>query len=231
MNTNSNTYTILYASIMVVIVAFVLAFTAGSLKEKQNVNLELDKKKQILKSLNIDTKNQDVEALYNMHVKSDIILNSEGVQAADKGGFFIDMKQENAKTLTDRKLPVFICEVNGEIKYILPVRGKGLWGPLWGYVALNEDKNTIFGTFFSHEGETPGLGAEISMPKFQQMFIGKRIFNEKQEFVSVAIKKAGQLAEGQDQVDAISGGTITSNGVSDMLKNGLGQYEKYLLIK
>ncbi|MDL2262955.1 NADH:ubiquinone reductase (Na(+)-transporting) subunit C [Bacteroidales bacterium OttesenSCG-928-I21] len=227
MNTNSNAYTIIYASIMVIIVAFLLAFTSGALKERQDTNVELDKKKQILSSLNIDTKGQDAAALYEKYIKQDIIINSQGQQVADKGGFNVDVKVENGKNLDQRQLPVFIADIDGKTKYILPVRGAGLWGPIWGYVALDADKNTIYGTYFSHEGETPGLGAEISTEKFQREFVGKRILNASNRFVSVAVKKAGQLADGQDQVDALSGGTITSNGVSDMLRNSLGQYEKY----
>jgi Na+-transporting NADH:ubiquinone oxidoreductase subunit C len=212
---------------MVIVVAFLLAFTAGILKERQDTNVELDKKKQILSSLNLDLEGADVAALYEQYIKQDIIINTDGRQIADNGGFTVDIKVENEKNAEERKLPVFIANIDGQVKYILPVRGAGLWGAIWGYVALNEDKNTIYGTYFSHSGETPGLGAEIATPKFQSQFIGKHILNLENEFVSVAIKKVGQTADGQEQVDALSGGTITSNGVSDMLKNGLGQYENF----
>ncbi len=231
MNTNSNSYTIIYASVLVIVVAFLLAFTAGILKERQDTNEALDKKKQILSSLNINIEGKDVAALYAEHVKQDIIINSQGKEIAGKGGFDVDVKKENAKDLEKRQLPVYICNVKGETKYIFPVRGKGLWGAIWGYIALDADKNTIYGTYFSHEGETPGLGAEIANKSFQDQFIGKHILNSAHQFVSVAVKKIGQRAEGQEQVDALSGGTITSNGVSDMLRNGLGQYANYLTIQ
>jgi Na+-transporting NADH:ubiquinone oxidoreductase subunit C len=118
--------------------------------------------------------------------------------------------------------------MEGQTKYIIPLRGAGLWGPIWGYVALNDDKNTVFGTYFSHASETPGLGAEIALPKFQQEFVGKHILNDRNEFVSIAVMKAGQNSDTQEQVDAISGGTITSKGVEAMLLNSIGQYEAFL---
>ena len=142
--------------------------------------------------------------------------------------FDIDVVKETAKPLEDRKLPVYVAQMEGQIKYIIPLRGAGLWGPIWGYVALNDDKNTVFGTYFSHASETPGLGAEISLPKFQQEFVGKHILNDRNEFVSIAVMKAGQNSDTQEQVDAISGGTITSKGVEAMLLNSIGQYEAFL---
>ena len=228
MNTSSNTYTIVYASILVIIVAFMLAFLSSILKERQDNNVRLDKKRQILSSLNINTRGQDIAALYNKYIKQDIIINSNGETIAESGGFDVDVRAENARRLEDRRLPVYIAEVDGNKKYILPVRGKGLFGGIWGFIALEADRNTIFGTFFSHDSETPGLGAEIAGNDFQNRFIGKHILNESGKFVSVAVKKAGQFADGQDQVDALTGGTITSNRVSEMLESGLGQYAAFL---
>ena len=228
MNTNSNTYTIIYASILVIIVAFLLAFLSSVLKERQDTNVRLDKKRQIVSSLNIDTKGQDIAVLYDKYIKEDIIVNYKGEKTAGKGGFDIDVRVENARRLEDRSLPVYIADVDGDVKYIFPVRGRGLYGAIWGYIALNADKNTIFGTYFSHEGETPGLGAEIASSKFQDRFIGTRILNDAGQFVSVAVLKAGRAAEeGQDQVDAVSGGTRTSDGVNEMLRTGLGQYAAF----
>ncbi|MEG1685330.1 MAG: NADH:ubiquinone reductase (Na(+)-transporting) subunit C [Bacteroides sp.] len=231
MNTNSNSYTIIYASVMVVVVAFVLAFTSASLKDTQNTNVELDKKKQILSALNIPTQGQDAAALYNQYVKQDIIINSTGETVKEEGGFGIDVDKELAKPLAERELPIYVCEVNGAAKYVLPLRGKGLWGAIWGYVGLDEDKNTVYGTYFSHASETPGLGAEIATESFQKPFIGKHILNADGQFVSIAVVKPGKTAEGQDSVDGISGGTITSSAVSNMMLEGLGQYDKFLTNK
>lgn len=232
MNTNSNSYTMIFATIMVVIVALVLAFVSGSLKEKQTGNVELDKKKQILTSLNIDTKDQDVNAIYNQYIVEEIVINAnaEVIDNPKTEAFNIVIKKELAQKLEDRELPLYIANVDGKTKYVISLFGAGLWGPIWGYVALDEDKNTIFGTYFSHASETPGLGAEIVYPAFQQQFTGKKILNDKQEFVSVAIMKPGQTTDEQDYVDGISGGTITSKGVEAMLMNCIGQYEKYLQI-
>ena len=228
MNTNSNTYTIVYASVMVVIVAFLLAFVSSSLKDKQNENVALDKKKQILSALNVDLKGADAAKLYSELVLQEPILDyATGAVKAETGAFDIDSKTEYAKPVQDRNIPLFVCQVDGATKYVLPVYGAGLWGPIWGYVALNDDKSTVFGVYFSHAGETPGLGAEITSMPFKSQFPGKQITKEG-EFTSIAIVKPGKIAEGVDYVNGISGGTITSQGVDAMLKDGLGQYVNFL---
>ena len=186
MNTNSNTYTIVYASVMVVIVAFLLAFVSSSLKDKQNENVELDKKKQILSALNVNMEGADVAQLYADIVKQEPLLSADGSIKAQTGAFAIDSKMENAKPLAERNLPLFVCQIDGATKYVLPVYGAGLWGPIWGYVALNDDKSTVFGVYFSHAGETPGLGAEITSAPFKAQFPGKQITKEGQ-FTSIAI--------------------------------------------
>lgn len=231
MNTNSNSYTIIYASVMVVIVACALAFVSASLKPQQTKNVELDKMKQILSALNVDTKGKDAQALYKQYVKQDIIINEAGQTVAETGGFAIDMKVELAKPLAERQLPVYVCEVDGQTKYVIPLYGKGLWGPIWGYVGLDADKDTVFGTYFSHQGETPGLGAEIATQQFQVPFIGKHILKDGTEVVSIAVVKPGKTDDTRDYVDGISGGTITSVAVDHMLKDCLGQYAKFLTNK
>lgn len=230
MNTNSNSYTVIYASVMVVIVAFLLAFVSSALKESQNTNIELDKMKQILSALNINTQGQNVKDLYKKYVKEDMIINADGQKVSDKGGFDVNVKAELAEPLDKRKLPVYVCEVNGQTKYVLPLYGQGLWGPIWGYIGLDDDKDTVYGTYFSHQGETPGLGAEIATERFQKPFIGKHIMKDGQ-LVSIAVVKPGKTAEGQDYVDGISGGTITSTAVDHMLKNCLSQYDYFLTNK
>lgn len=215
---------------MVVVVALLLAIVSGALKSKQNANVELDKKKQILSSLNVDLDGQDTEEIYNQYIQKAVVVNSKGeILSEDKDkAFKIDIVKELSKPLENRELPVYIATVNGQNKYILSARGAGLWGPIWGYIAFNEDKNSIFGTYFAHASETPGLGAEIANKEFQQEFIGKKIMNSANEFVSVAIVKPGQKNTEKDYVDGISGGTITSKGVEDMLLKSIGQYESFL---
>ena len=231
MDTNKNSYTIIYAAVMVIVVALLLALVSSGLKETQTTNVKLDKKKQILSALQINLEDQDAAALYDQYIVKELVVNTKAEILSEVRGqaFDIDVVKETAKPLEDRKLPVYVAQMEGQIKYIIPLRGAGLWGPIWGYVALNDDKNTVFGTYFSHASETPGLGAEISLPKFQQEFVGKHILNDRNEFVSIAVMKAGQNSDTQEQVDAISGGTITSKGVEAMLLNSIGQYEAFLI--
>ncbi|MDD4490102.1 MAG: NADH:ubiquinone reductase (Na(+)-transporting) subunit C [Paludibacter sp.] len=230
MNTNKNSYTLIYATVMVIIVALMLALVSSSLKGIQTANVELDKKKQILSSLNVNFEGQDAAAVYDKYIGTELVINSNAEVLSEVKGdaFKLDYIKELAKPIQERKLPLYIAQIEGETKYIIPLRGAGLWGPIWGYIALNEDKNTVYGSFYSHASETPGLGAEIAQTSFQQKFVGKSIFNDKEEFVSIAVMKPGQVAENQDQVDGISGGTITSKGVEKMLLSCIGQYEAYL---
>ena len=206
---------------MVIIVAFLLAFVSSALKPIQQKNVELDKKKQVLAALNIFEK--DAEAAYNTYVKADHLLAADGTVAAENGGFAV----ENA-AVSEAQLPLYVCEVEGETKYVLPLYGAGLWGPIWGYVALNADKETIYGVYFSHAGETPGLGAEITnRDKFQVPFIGKKALNAAGDVV-ISVVKNGKVQNAECEVDGISGGTITSNGVDAMLKNSIGLYKAFL---
>lgn len=217
-NKNSNVYIIIYTIVIVAIVALLLSVTSGLLKERQDKNVELDKKKQILSSMPaINLVGADAEALYNNTIKHYCLLNEDGTLGED-----IDF----GRKIAEDEYPVYVAEIEGETKYIIPLNGAGLWGAIWGYIAFNEDRNTVYGVYFSHAGETPGLGAKIADKEFQQQFEGKHVMNEG-IFASIAVMKKGQTAEGQDQVDAISGGTITSKGVETMLKDCLGKYEKF----
>lgn len=230
MNTNKNSYTLIYATVMVVVVALTLAFVSSALKDKQTANVRVDKKKQILSSLLIDTKGLNADELYAKYIVEELVINYKAETSANTSikAFDIDIKKELSKSIEKRNLPVYVANVDGEIKYIISLYGAGLWGPIWGYISLNADKNTVYGTYFTHASETPGLGAEISTDAFQKTFIGKHILNDKNEFVSIAVMKAGQKSDTQEQVDGISGGTITSKGVEAMLLNCIGQYEQYL---
>lgn len=229
MDTNKNSYTLIYAIVMVVVVALMLALVSSGLKDKQTLNVELDKKKQILSSLKIDLKGQNAAALYDKYIVKELIVNSKAEVLSEKKGeaFAVDIIKEGDKALESRKLPVYVASVDGKTKYIIPVRGAGLWGPIWGYIALDDDKNTVFGTFFSHASETPGLGAEIANAPFQNSFIGKHILSADRAFLSIGIMKKGQVDEDREQIDAISGSTITSKGVQRMLENSMKQYELF----
>ena len=200
-NTNNNIYTFVYMTIVVVIVAVVLAFANQVLKPLQEANVQLDKQKQILGALKVDFAGQDPAAVYDGIIKTNDTISFKGQQ-------------------------VYVAHLNDStIKYVLPLSGKGLWGGIGGYLALDADKNTIYGVNFNHESETPGLGAKIVETEFREKFEKKQIFKDS-VLVSVSVLKKGKTCEAGEkyQVDAISGATITSAGVSTMLKDNLEGY-------
>jgi Na+-transporting NADH:ubiquinone oxidoreductase subunit C len=213
---------------MVIIVAAALALTNGLLKEKQAKNGDVDKMSQILKSVKIDASLDQAEKLYNKTIINAYVIDSSGkVTISDpRKAFEIDVSKEVKKEQSSRQLPVYEANIDGNKKYIIPVFGAGLWGPIWGYLSLNDDRKTIFAASFSHQGETPGLGAEINTSKFQKQFEGKKILMNG-EFKSIAVLKSGQKVDDRDAVDGISGGTITSKGLEAMLLNSLGAYKTF----
>lgn len=222
MNTNSNTYTIIYASVIVIIVAFLLAFVSSALKSKQDTNIRLDTQKQILAALNIrDVK--DANAEFQKYIKSDKLVTEDGTLTDNTESFTTEYEKEAKEK---GRLHVFVAEVDGQTKYVFPVYGAGLWGAIWGYIALNDDKDTVYGTYFSHASETPGLGAEIATLHFQDEFKDKKVMNNGD--VALSVVKNGHVEDTERQVDGISGGTITSNGVDAMLKSCLGNYKNFL---
>lgn len=228
LNTNSNTYTVIYASVVVVIVAFLLAFISSALKAPSEANERIDKKKQILASLNIrNLDNSQVEKTYAEVVKADLIVNDKGEiisegQEKDQAGFTVSRKDMNSESL-----PVFVCQVDSQTKYVLPLVGKGLWGTIWGYLALNADGKTVYGAYFSHESETAGLGALITEEKFQKEFEGKTVTDDQGNLV-IDVVKFGQVKDNSTQCDGISGATLTTNGVRDMVREYLGKYQAFL---
>lgn len=226
MNREGNLYTVIYSSVLVVVVAAALSFAATSLKPLQTKNVEIAKKIDILNSVNIASDAKTADDLYSKYVKETFIVNVDG-EKVDGDAFAVDMKTELEKPLADRNLPVYLIDVpDGSQKVVLPVRGKGLWGPIWGYVSLNDDKTTIYGATFGHKGETPGLGAEIATPKFQEQFKGKTLVEN--GHVSFLVMKGGAPAGKENAVDAVSGGTITSKGLEAMMNDCLSAYEKFL---
>ena len=225
MKTNSNSYTIIYAAVMVVIVAFMLAFVSSSLRDRQNRNVEFDTKKQILSALNVRNV-EDVENTYKKYVKQDMLMQPDGTLTENQDGFSTAYEKE---VKTNKRFHVFVAEKDGDTKYVFPVYGTGLWGAIWGYVSLNSDKNTVYGVYFSHASETPGLGAEIATEHFQTLFSGKKAVDNGQ--IVLGVVKNGKVENPECQVDGISGGTITSDGVNLMLKNCLSNYKNFLTKK
>ena len=203
LNTNSNIYTIVYASVMVIVVAFCLACVSELLRPRQEANVANDKRSQILAALNI--------------------RNVENVQE-EYGGFDVESKQILAKDDAAKRLPVYVCKVESDTLYVLPLFGRGLWGELWGYLALKDDFRTVYGMFMSHASETAGLGARITEEQFQNKFIGKQTFGDG-DFSTVGVKK--KVEAPGSEVDAITGATLTSNGVDEMFKTSLAPYRKF----
>jgi len=229
MNRNGNTYTFLYAAIMVVLVAAVLASVSMALKPRQKRNFEIEKKKNILASVNIESDAATAENIYSEKILNEYVVNVKGDQV-DGDAFNTNLKKERAKAAEEMVLPIFEFQTDDGLKYVLPLRGSGLWGPVWGFVSLNDDMNTIYGANFDHEGETPGLGAEISTVAFEKEFIGKKLFDNSGKLVSILVAKVGQgqnVSE-ENKVDGISGGTITSKGLEKMLLDDFTSYQEFL---
>lgn len=225
MNKQGNTYTFIYAVVLVVIVAALLAVVALWLQPQQNENVENEKRQNILSAVKIEASAGESKQLFEKYIVEQFVVNSQG-EKTEGDAFRIDMAQETKKNCEERRLPVFVAQTEQGIKYILPLYGAGLWGPLWGYLSLDEDKNTVYGAVFDHKGETPGLGAEIATTPFGDQFAGKTIFDN-DRLTAILIKKGGN-ASGPHEVDAISGGTITSQGVEAMIKSYLSCYESFL---
>jgi Na+-transporting NADH:ubiquinone oxidoreductase subunit C len=228
-NKQSNVYTIVYITLMVVIVGAALAITSMVLKDRQQENADADKMKQILQSVHVASDRSTVVDDYHRYIVNTFVINSLGQPVEGADAFNVDVAVEAKKPRQERLLPVYVCNLpDAGTKYILPLSGMGLWGPIWGYVSLDDDGSTVYGAFFGHQSETPGLGAEITKEAFTSQFPGKQMFKNG-EFLPVTVVKKGQTPAGnEDYVDGISGGTITSKGVAAMLNECMRPYQTYL---
>lgn len=233
MRSFSNTYIFVFSLVMVTIVAVLLSFVAVQLKPLQEMNVQIEKKQDVLRSVGkaeqvaeAEDKNSYIDEEFGKYITESYVVDFEGNKVeTDAFEVMLSLAAEIRKPQEERNYPVFVYSENGGAKkYVMPVRGKGLWGPIWGYVALEEDLNTISGAVFDHKGETPGLGSDINTDWFQEPFSGKTLFNEAGEFVSVEVMKGGAEPGSMHQVDAISGGTITSKALEEMMKDCLAGY-------
>jgi len=225
----SNRYIFIFSSIMVIAVATLLSLAATVLQPRQLKNLEIEKKKSMLESIGIPSIRESTESLYDKYINESFVLNSKGEVVDGVAAFPVELALEQKKPLEQQYLPVFLASTDtGEKVTIIPVQGKGLWGPIYGYVSLKPDMNTIYGVTFDHKGETPGLGAEINTSSFEGMFPGKQLYNG-EKFVSIGVVKGGTKPGDIHGVDAISGGTITSKALEKMLKDCIVKYNDYLL--
>ncbi|KIX19673.1 NADH:quinone oxidoreductase [Flavobacterium sp. 316] len=230
--TDSNLYTIIFSVILVVVVGSLLAFFASATKEMRDNNDKVKTQMDILSAMGIDSDRTNATETFNKYIKEQFVIEGDKV-TEDKEAYLINIKKEldNAKQGKVQKLPLFVGEKEGKKIYIVPVRGNGLWDAIWGYVALNDDLKSINGVYFDHKGETPGLGANITEAFFEDDFKGEMIFDAEGNYKSVEISKSNgdpnNVDKSDNQVDAISGATITGNGVGAMLKSGIKLYLPY----
>lgn len=240
MNRNSNAYTFIFAIVMVIVVGALLAFASTSLKDRQNANVKQEKMQNILYTVGVDSVEQNgtlvplsrplAETNFKKFITKQIALNSKGeVVAEGDKAFNIDLAKELNKTEDVQKFPLYEAEVKGEKYYIIPLRGTGLWDAIWGYISLKDDVNTVKGVVFDHKGETTGLGGEITKAWFQQRFEDEKIFDSTGNLVGVSVVKGygGGSDKDDNAVDAISGATLTGDGVTNMISERLKHYLPY----
>ena len=231
MNRDSNKHTYIFAILMVVSVAFVLSFTSESLKDLQNSNVKKEKMQNILSSVGINVSRDESEDLYMDYISEELSLKLDGTIDSDIEAFDINLALEVKKDSDIQRFPLYIANVENEKFYVIPLRGAGLWAEIWGYIALREDINTIKGVSFDHKSETAGLGAEITEDWFIDSFTDEKINDSQGNFVGVYLTKSNNDPRNEDkmdnEVDAISGATITGDGVSDMIIERVQNYLPY----
>ncbi len=242
----TNKYIFTYAGLMVIVVAIILSSAATLLKPRQEFNERVEKMSGILASADVRPESKtEIPEAYDKYVNEEWVIDTEGniiskykegeLVEGDFRAFEIDLADElnklEGKVKGEPHFPIYVFTNNGDTSFIIPLRGKGLWGPVWGNIALKSDFRTVRGATFGHKSETPGLGAEIANREFQDQFVGKTIFNKDYEFTSIKVVKGGvenSKIDPKHGVDGISGGTITSDGVSKMLKDVLSIYEPFV---
>lgn len=228
---HSNRYIFIYSSILVIVVAIALTLVAVQLKPFQENNIRIEKMQNILASIHVKAETTNAEEIYNKTIVNSFVIDASANKMDNVEAFKVNVSAEFKKAPKERHLPVFVALLeNGDTSMVFPVYGKGLWGPVWGYVSLENDFNTVYGVMFDHKGETPGLGSEINTDWFQDRFRGKKIFNNDGGFSSVQVLK-GVHGDDPHVVDAISGSTITCDGVSHMLVDCMESYAPFLLKK
>mgnify|MGYP001490146852 FL=1 len=231
MNRDSNKHTYIFAVLMVLSVAFVLSFTSESLKDLQNANVKKEKMQNILSSVGINVSRDESEDLYMDYISEELSLKSDGTIDDEIEAFDINLALEVKKDSDTQRFPLYIANVENEKFYVIPLRGAGLWAEIWGYIALKEDINTIKGVSFDHKSETAGLGAEITEDWFIDSFTDEKINDSQGNFVGVYLTKSNNDPRNEDkmdnEVDAISGATITGDGVSDMIIERVQNYLPY----
>ena len=233
MNRDSNIYTFLFVGIMIVGIASILAYTSQTLKPMQDENVKNEKMQNILSTVGINVSRDKAEESYSKYITQELALKMDGTINESLNPFSdLNLAKELKKDYNDQHFPLYIADIDSQRYYIIELRGVGLWDAIWGYISLKADFNTINGVSFDHKGETAGLGAEITKDWFKESFIDEKVFNKDGQLVGITVLKGNNDPSNSDkddhEVDAISGSTITGDGVTDMIKERLNNYLPYL---
>ena len=233
MNRDSNIYTFLFVGIMIVGIASILAYTSQTLKPLQDENVKNEKMQNILSTVGINVSRDEAEESYSKYITQELALKMDGTINESLNPFSdLNLAKELKKDYNDQHFPLYIADIDSQRYYIIELRGVGLWDAIWGYISLKADFNTVNGVSFDHKGETAGLGAEITKDWFKESFIDEKVFNKDGQLVGITVLKGNNDPSNSDkddhEVDAISGSTITGDGVTDMIKERLNNYLPYI---
>jgi Na+-transporting NADH:ubiquinone oxidoreductase subunit C len=233
MSSESNLYTFLFVGIMIVGIASILAYTSQTLKPMQDENVKNEKMQNILSTVGINVSREEAEKSYKKYIVEELALKIDGSINENINPFSdLNLAKELKKDYEDQHFPLYVAEINSEKYYIIELRGTGLWDAIWGYISLKSDFNTVNGVSFDHKGETAGLGAEITKDWFKESFKDEKIFNSNGELVGIKVLKGNNdpnnIDKDDHEVDAISGSTITGDGVTDMIYERVNNYLPYL---
>jgi Na+-transporting NADH:ubiquinone oxidoreductase subunit C len=233
MSRDSNLYTFLFVGIMIVGIASILAYTSQTLKPMQDENVKNEKMQNILSTVGINVSRDEAEKSYKKYIVEELALKIDGSINENINPFSdLNLAKELKKDYEDQHFPLYVAEINSEKYYIIELRGTGLWDAIWGYISLKSDFNTVNGVSFDHKGETAGLGAEITKDWFKESFKDEKIFNSDGELVGITVLKGNNdpnnIDKDDHEVDAISGSTITGDGVTDMIYERVSNYLPYL---
>ena len=233
MSRDSNLYTFLFVGIMIVGIASIIAYTSQTLKPMQDENVKNEKMQNILSTVGINVSRDEAEKSYKKYIVEELALKIDGSINENINPFSdLNLAKELKKDYEDQHFPLYVAEINSEKYYIIELRGTGLWDAIWGYISLKSDFNTVNGVSFDHKGETAGLGAEITKDWFKESFKDEKIFNSDGELVGITVLKGNNdpnnIDKDDHEVDAISGSTITGDGVTDMIYERVSNYLPYL---
>ena len=224
---HSNSYTLRYAILFTSLVAVILAVAASSLRPIQEQNIAQAKRAAILQSV-MSVNPETLEADYNTFI-TEHVYSIDGSEKDGVSAFELDLRKELKVADAERNFPIYEFNKDGETRFIIPLQGQGLWGPISAFIAVSSDLDTISGVVFEHEKETPGLGAEINTDSFEGQYSGKELFGDSGDFLSVtALKGSGNNIDSVHEVDGLTGATMTLNGVNAMMNGELSKYEAIL---